>query len=259
MIANSLKSLLLAALLVIGTSACTAIDRATETTADSAAAPAAPEKPTLDEVFGDWRPPPGFPYPAAAPFDITRKGSKATLQFSVPPMLPTEVRPSPVQIVFRVSSVRGPMLDLSKPDSPAMRRSNARMKAMDRLQREPIPIRLQVWRHVNGERLRVVLQEQVMLPRQPNEFTRWEWVPSPGPVYEVHDRTTTYAWQQHAVGLEDPMRNYREFMIAALPREPGEYVLEAEVLEDLPGIRDNPEIDPLTFDLLISTPQPARF
>lgn len=259
MIANSLKSLLLAALLVIGTSACTAIDRATETTADSAAAPAAPEKPTLDEVFGDWRPPPGFPYPAAVPFDITRKGSTATLPFSVPPMLPGEVRPSRVEIVFRASSVRGPKLDLSQPDSPAMKRSDATLKVLGRLQREAIPIRLQVWRLVNGERLPVVLEEQIMLPRRPNEFTRAEWVPSPGPVYELHDRTSTYLWQQRAVGLEDPRRYYFEHMIAALPREPGEYVLEAEVLEELPGIRDNPEIDPLTFDLLVATPQPTRF
>jgi hypothetical protein len=84
-------------------------------------------------------------------------------------------------------------------------------------------------------------------------------VPSPGPVYEVHDGTTTYAWQQHAVGLEDPMRYYREHRIAAVPRVPGEYLLEAEVLAELPGIRDNPEIDPLSFDLLVATPQPTAF
>lgn len=257
MTSHSLKAVLLAALIIVGAGACSSVEPGGAE--NDAAAAAVPEKPSLDEVFGDWRPRPGFPYPAAVPFDITRKGSKATLQFSVPPMLPTEVRPSRVQIVFRASSVRGPMLDLSQPDSPAMKRSDATLKVLDRLQREPIPIRLQVWRLVNGERVPVALQEQVMLPRQPNEFTRWEWVPSPGPVYEVHDRTTTYAWQQHAVGLEDPSRYYFENMIAALPREPGEYVLEAEVLDDLPGIRDNPDIDPLTFDLLVAVPQPTAF
>lgn len=257
MIATSLQRLLLAALLVVSAGACSSVDRAAAS--DDAAAPTLPKKPSLDEVYGEWRPPPGFPYPAATPFDITGKGTTATLAFSVPPMLPTEIRPSRVEIVFRASAVRGPMLDLSQPDSPPMKRFNAWMKVLDRLQREPIPIRLQVWRLVDGERVPVVLQEVVMRPQKPNEFTRWDWVPSPGPVYEVHDGTTTYAWQQYAVGLEDPARNYSEFRIAAVPRVPGEYVLEAEVLDELPGIRDNPEIDPLSFDLLVAIPQPSAF
>jgi hypothetical protein len=255
MTSTSFKSHLLVTLLVVGVAACSAVDHG----AHGSATPVTPRKPSLDEVYGDWRPPPGFPYPAATPFDITRKGTKATLAFSVPPMLPGEIRPSRVQIVFRASSVRGPMLDLSQPDSPAMKRSRARMKVQDRLDREPIPIRLQVWRLVNGERVPIVLDEEVRLPEKPGEFTRWEWVPSAGPVYEVHDGTTTFAWQQHAVGLEDPTRNYIEHMIAAVPRVPGEYLLEAEVLDELPGIRDNPEIDTLTFDLLVATPQPTAF
>ncbi|WP_397596525.1 hypothetical protein [Silanimonas sp.] len=255
MTSTSFKSHLLVALLVVGVAACSAVDPGTH----GSATPVTPRKPSLDEVYGDWRPPPGFPYPAAAPFDITRKGTAATLRFSVPPMLPGEIRPSRVQIVFRASSVRGPVLDLSQPDSPAMKRSDATHKVLDRLKREPIPIRLQVWRVVDGERVPVVLEERVMLPQKSDEFTRSEWVPSPGPVYEVHDGTATYAWQQHAVGLEDPMRYYREHRIAAVPRVPGEYLLEAEVLAELPGIRDNPEIDPLSFDLLVATPQPTAF
>ena len=226
-----LALVLIAAALLVATSACSS-------------------PPDLDRVYGDWRPPADAPYPLAVPFDITTKGTRVEAQFSIPPALPGQRRPQTVYVTFRASAVRGPMLDLSQPDSPEMKRSGASIEARARLRREPIPIRLQVWRLEGDERIPVVLQKLTMEGKPPGETYRY--VRRQDPIFSHHDTFDPNLWRLDALGLEDPSRYYLNHEIAVVGHVPGRYAFEAEVLDDLPGFRENPDIDDFIFDLLIT-------
>jgi len=211
--------------------------------------PACSSPPDLDRVYGSWRPPADAPYPLVVPFDIITKGTTVEAQFSIPPALPGQRRPQTVYVTFRASAVRGPMLDLSQPDSPEMKRSAATIAAIDGL-RDAGPIRLQVWRLEGDQRTPVVLQKLMMQGTPPDEVYRY--VLREDSVFSHHRPFSPNAWRLTALGLGDPERYYLTHEIAAIGSEPGRYALEAEVMEGLPGIRNNPDIDAWSFDLLIT-------
>lgn len=213
--------------------------------------------PDLDKAYGDWRPPPGYPYPVVVPFDITTHGTKVRLPFSVPPRLPLQRLDSRVDIAIRASGMRGPKIDMSSPDTPSMRAFKATQAALDHLRAEPTPIRLQVWRLENGREIPMVLKERVPTAPPPDENR--QWVVQTDPVFRHHDYTDLEDWRLVELGLQDLKRYNIDRVIASLDRVPGRYVLEAEVLDNLPDFLDKPDVDPLTFELVISTSKEPAF
>ena len=171
-------------------------------------------------------------FPVVVPFAIDQAGSRVKVAFELPAAW-DDGRLRPVFIGFRAVDKKGG-------DDAEFQAARQVMRYLDR---EPIPVRLRVWRLEGGRRVPVVLHELQRIVEADRSF----YVPQESEILTHHYATTDDAEEMESAGYWQEGKIYYIHQFARIvPPTPGRYELEVE------SLASHPPLHGLRYELMVS-------
>lgn len=187
----------------------------------------------------------GDGFPVVKPFDLTKAGTTVTAEFELPDSS-YKGHYQPVFVGFRTNTKKG-----GKSATPE--RWASWMKIVDYIEKQPIPIKVQLWRLEHGKYVPVVLHAlHEDLSYRPGRH--W-YEPHPNPIFTRNKGAGMDNKALIEIGqLDYQNRVYRPLQIAhIIPAKPGRYRIQMQSMQDHPILNKMPEgIPPMHIDMIVS-------